>query len=277
MEIFKRYHANRPIEERNPMEMRSSPRVAASVPAEIRLAGQAGTIRCQLRDVGTGGVCVQTDSPISYKALSSVTIHLPGSPLTVDVEGTWQREATLERAILTGARFLNIGRDDAQRIRKFVEQSAGELIEFLQNRSQLRNLELDEALDLALSSRLREASAGTWICTEGSTRPGEDSLFIVMKGVVALAATVAREGDTEIERVGVGGAFGGVPLISDEGPPFSSIAVSDATLLELDRNAFSFLERAKPYAARRLGRAIVGRQVGHLRALVSRLERRGVR
>lgn len=274
MELFKRYQATRPIEERNPLEMRNSPRVATSVPAEIQLAGQPGTIPCRLRDIGTGGVCIQTPSPFSYKSLCSVTIHLPGSPLIVDVEGTWQREATLERAILTGARFLKVARDDGQRIRKFVEQSAAQLTEFLQNQTQLSNLDLDEALDIALSSRLREACAGTWICTEGRTRPGEDSFFIVMKGVVVLVATVGREGDTEVERVVGGGVFGGVPLISDSGPPLSVVVQSDATMLELDRNAFEFLERAKPFVARRLSRAIVGRQVGHLRSLVSHMVQR---
>lgn len=277
MELFKRYQANRPIEERHPLEMRNSPRVATSVPAEIQLVGQPGTIPCRLRDIGTGGVCVQTPSPFSYKSLCSVVIHLPGSPLTVDVEGSWQRDATLERAILTGARFLKLERHDGQRIRKFVEQSAAELTDFLQNQSQLYNLDLDEALDIALSSRLREATAGTWICTEGGTRPGEDSFFIVIKGVVVLVASVGREGDTEVERVVGGGFFGGVPLISDAGPPLSSVAHSDVTMLELDRNVFSFLERAKPFVARRLCRAIVGRQVGHLRSLVSHLAQRGGR
>ena len=277
MELFKRYQANRPLEERTPLEMRSAPRVATSVSAEIRLAGQSGTIACRLRDIGTGGVCVQTPSPFSYKSLCGVIIQLPGAPLSVDVEGTWQRDATLEHAILTGARFVRVGQDDALRIRKFVEQSAAELTEFLQSRSRLENLDLDEALDIALSSRLREAAAGTWISTEGGTRQGEDSFFLVLKGVVVVVATVGREGDTEVERVTAGGYFGGVPLISGAPPPLSSVAQSDVTMLELDRNAFSFLERAKPFVSRRLTRAIVEGQTGHLRSLVAHLAQRGRR
>ncbi len=275
MELFKRYHVERPSDPRSPFEIRSSPRVATSMPAEIRLAGESEALSCRLRDIGSGGVCLQTPSPFAYESLKSVTIHLSDSPLTLDAAGAWQREATLEQAMLTGAKFVKVGRNEARRVRKFVEQSANELTEFLQCRSQFYGIEIDEAFDIAIASRLREARAGTWIFTEGRTRPGVDSLFIVMSGTVLLVATVASEGDTEIERVLPGGVFGGVSLVSGSAPPLSAVAESDVTLLEIDEQVFGYLERAKPFVARRLTRTIVLRQAGHLRSLVSYLMEQG--
>ena len=277
MELFKRYQAERSVEERSPFEARTSPRVATSTPAEIRLAGSSDAMPCRLRDIGSGGVCIQTPSPFPYESLTSMTIHLPGESLQIDVEGAWQREATLEQAMLTGARFVKLGRTDAQRVRKFVEQSANELTEFLQSRSQFHGLEIDEAFDIALASRLREARAGTWIFTEGRTRPGVESLFIVMSGTVLLVATVAEEGDTKVERVVRGGVFGGVSLICESEPALSAVAESDVTLLEVDHQVFGFLERAKPFVARRLARTIVSRQVGQMRSLVAHLVQRAER
>jgi CRP-like cAMP-binding protein len=230
-----------------------------------------GTLACRLRDIGTGGVCVQTPSPFALSSLRSVTIHLPSESLTLDIEGCWQREASLERAIFTGLRFSRPTTSDRERMRKFVEQAAQELTDFLQNRSDLRELGLDEALDVALASRLREAPPGAFISREGHPRPGDDSLFALMRGSVTLAATGDREHEIEVERVTPGGVFGGIPLIADAPSPVSAVAESDVTLLELDRSAFRYLERAKPLVAHRLARAIAGRQVLQFRALLMRL------
>ena len=100
--------------------MRSAPRVACSVMGELQLGGM-GRISCRLRDVGAGGVCVQTPSPFALSSLRSVTMHLRGDPLTLDIDGCWQRDATIERAIFIGLRFARPTAGDRERMPKFVE------------------------------------------------------------------------------------------------------------------------------------------------------------
>ena len=109
----------------SPFEQRSAPRVACNVTGELQFGG-IGRLACRLRDVGIGGVCVQTPWPFALSSLRSVTMHLPGEPLTLDVEGCWQREATAERAIFTGLRFVRPAEEDRERMRRFVEQATGE-------------------------------------------------------------------------------------------------------------------------------------------------------
>lgn len=256
-------------EDRTPFEMRSSPRVACSLPIEMELGGHPGPLIGRLRDIGTGGACVQTESPFAMSSLRTITLHFPGRALPIDVEGCWQRESTLEKAILTGLRFVRPSYEQRDRVRKFVEESAQELTHFLQNRSALHELGLDEALDLALASRLREARVGTFIARQGSSDASDESFFVVLRGSVTLAAAAAREHELNVERINSGGVFGGVPLIANVPAPFSVLVESDVTLLELDRDAFSFLERAKPFVARRLAEAIVAGLVGQIHALLA--------
>lgn len=109
----------------SPFELRAAPRVACSVMGELQFGGM-GRIACRLRDVCTGGVCVQTRSPFALSSLRSVTMHLPGAPLTLEVEGCWQREVTRERAIFTGLRFARPAAEDRERMRQFVEQATCE-------------------------------------------------------------------------------------------------------------------------------------------------------
>jgi CRP-like cAMP-binding protein len=271
MALVKRFEPrqrNGDAEDRTPFEMRSSPRVACSLPIEMELEEHASPLIGRLRDIGTGGVCVQTDMPFPMNAMRALTLHVPGMPLRIDGEACWQRESALERAIFTGVRFVRPSYEQRDRVRKFVEESAQELSHFLQNRSELHELGLDEALDLALSSRLREARAGTFIARQDSATASNESLFVVLRGSVTLAAAASREHELTVQRITTGGVFGGVPLVANVPAPFSVLVETDVQLLELDRDAYSFLERAKPFVARRLAQAIVAGLVSQIHALV---------
>jgi CRP-like cAMP-binding protein len=127
---------------------------------------------------------------------------------------------------------------------------------------------------VALLSRFTEARPGTYVCHEGDLRLGQDSIYVVVSGRVVLEAAGAREHELELEVIREGGVFGGLPLIADVPPPLSAVASSDVTLLEIDRNAFRYLERSKPAVAHRIGRIVVAKNVGHLRAAVERLTSR---
>jgi len=258
-------------EEGNPLEMRSTPRVATALSARLAIASLPAELPCRLRDLGTGGACVQTPSPFALEPLRRITIPLGSGPITLPVEGCWQRETLLENAVLTGMRFLDLAPEDVKRVREFVQESANKLTTFLQERSELSTLDLDEALDVALLSRLREARPGTYVCHEGKMRLGEDSIYVVVNGKVALEAAGARQHELELELIREGGVFGGLPLIADVPPPLSAVAASDLVLLELDRNAFRYLERCKPSVAHRLSRVVVAKNVGHLRSALARL------
>lgn len=272
MSFFQRFETQQASGEQSPFEMRSSPRVAASLPAQIHTS--AGPLACRLRDIGTGGVCIQTASPFAMGSLRRVVVELPDGPLVLDAEGCWQRESPLERAILTGVRFSAVGTAETIRLRKFIEQCVSELVDFLQTRSELSDLSLDEAIDVALASRLREARTGTYIVratppTGNGKTP--DSLFLVVQGSVTLVVGERLGGAPTLEHARVGTLFGGTTFVADTPSPFSAIADSDVTLLELDRSAYEFLERAKPLVARRLSRAIARRLLRHVHALAERI------
>jgi signal-transduction protein with cAMP-binding, CBS, and nucleotidyltransferase domain len=111
------------------------------------------------------------------------------------------------------------------------------------------------------------------ISQAGRSQPGDDSLFVVLKGRVELAVPGAGGGE-DVEPVRVGGLFGGVPLVTELPTPFTTVADGATTLLEIDRMAFSHLERAQPSVAKSLSSAIVGRVVVQLRSVIDRLAQR---
>lgn len=273
MSLFRRFEAGS-AQGASPFEMRSSPRVAASLPAKLEL--DRGSLGCRLRDIGTGGVCVQTDSPFAMASLRRVAVELPDGPLVLEAEGCWQRETALERAVLTGVRFSRVEDADTIRLRKFIEQCVGDLVGFLQGRSELADLSLDEAIDVALASRLREARTGTYVLRaappdDGRGAPPPDSLFLVVRGSVTLLMGDRLGAGATLESARAGALFGGSALAAGVPSPFSAIADSDVTLLELDRSALDYLERAKPLVARRLSRAVARRLLRHVGTLAERL------
>lgn len=263
----------RPECDSHPMEMRASPRVAISLSASVALASM-GDLPARLRDIGAGGACVQTRSPWALSWLRRITIDLGnGECVTFRARGCWQRDCQMENAILTGLHFVDLSASDTRRLEKLVHKTAEELRCFVADSPDLGHLSFDDAFCVSIFSRLREARAGTYVCQEGSKSFADQSLFLIREGEVDLEAAGWHAHQVQFERIGPGRAFGGVPLVADVPVPVSAHVARDVVLLELDREAFRYLERANPLLAERLRRTIIRKNVEYLRSAIERLNR----
>ena len=253
----------------HPLEQRSSPRVATWIAADVKLSGE-GWIGCHLRDVGTGGACIQTDSPVAVSELRWLEIKLPDGKLKVQVTGCWQREAGPEQAILTGLEFRDLEPGDRKRIEGFVHERLLGLVRFLESSEDLGGLSLDEAMDVALVSRLRSASLGRYVHYAGADDAQDDSVLIVLEGVVGLEIEL-RGVRVPVGQVDRGGVLGGIDLVATVDPCVSAVANRDLKLLEIDRNAFGYLRRAKPLVAERIASIVVQHHIHRLHGCIERL------
>jgi CRP-like cAMP-binding protein len=251
------------------IDERSAPRVGVRVEAEVHLTG-FGWLRCAARDLGTGGVCIETASPIAQHAISRVVLQLTGlTPLSLAAEGRWQRIS--ETGVLTGIRFHDADPRCLRQVRDFVGDRAMALSRLLLDVRELAGLTMDEGLDLAFTSRLREVPPSTWLCREGSRSPGSGSIYVVVAGRVAIDATLRFPHDLLVEEVGPGRLFGGLSLIAGVEQTEAAMAQTRCELLEFDRAAFRYLRTVKPTAAHRLTRAVIRRQTMLVRSLVQRI------
>jgi CRP-like cAMP-binding protein len=246
--------------------------VAVWIPGQLKLSGP-GDIECRLRDIGTGGACIQTSSPIGVGDLRWLQVELPDGVVRLPVSGKWQKEAGPEQAILTGVAFEEIAAADAQRIEDFVHERLIGLSRQFQNCPELPEIGLDEAMDLALVSRYRTASAGRYLFLEGSNAL-DDSVFLVVGGAVAIEVEIHGL-RFSVDRVERGSVFGGISLLAPSlKPSLSAMASRDVTLLEVDRESYAYLRRAKPVVANRLHRAIVEQHVSQLQECIARVVQR---
>jgi CRP-like cAMP-binding protein len=253
----------------HPLEQRSSPRVAIWLPGRLKLSGP-GWVGCHLRDIGSGGACIQTPSPIGLSDIRWLEIQLPAATLKVSVEGKWQREAGPEQAILTGVAFDGLDPEDERQIDRFVHERLEGLVNFIRRCPDLADLSLDEAMDMALVSRHRTATAGRYLLRAGE-QGSDDSVYVLFEGSVGLEADVHGL-RFPVARVGAGGVFGGISLLSPTVKShLSAVANSDLVLLEVDRSSCEYLRRAKPLLAARIDSVIVGRHVSQLHDCIQRV------
>jgi CRP-like cAMP-binding protein len=255
----------------SPLERRASPRVATSLAARLGFSHLSGLLDCRIRDLGTGGACVQTPVPFALTDVERIELRLSDRAVVLRVAGCWQRETLIENAVLTGVRFLDAGERELSALREYLKERAAEIVRFLQTRSEFARLDFEDVMAVALVTRMREARVGAHVCEEGKLRLGDDSVFILMKGSVVLEAAAARALDVELEFVEPGGIFGGLPLIAQMPSPLSAVVARDATLLELDRTAFRYLAQTRPWLAEELRRLVVERNVEQLRGALARL------
>ncbi len=231
---------------------RLGPRVAAYIPIHIHLTHRADTLVARSRDVGIGGVCVATGEEFPILEVQSVSIEFPGRTLSSMARGCWQRRVEDEDAVLSGIQFLDCPLAVRGALAEVVQKRAHEIACFLEESESLSGLDLDDRLELAKFSRLRQVPSNGFVY-RASDREIE-SLFIVYRGSVTIRSNISSVADRVLPQ---GHGFGGRSLIADLPSVETCIAREDTQLLEIDVYAFRFLEFARPVLARRVMRAIL--------------------
>jgi len=258
----------------DPLELHATPRVAVDVPVDLYTADIRGALPGRARDISIEGACVATASPFAIKSLQKVVFSLEAGSLTLAATGAWQQDEEADDLVFTGLKFDTPQREDLDRIWSLVFASGRTLARFLYEKTPLYELGIEEALGLAQMSRYREVPAGRTIYRQDVRESGDESIFILIEGSVTLQAQVGDSVEVEIERVRVGGLFGGTPLLSDAPPIESAVATTKARLLELDAQSFRYLRLTKPWLSYRLCHALYRVSSQRLRTTLARLGER---
>lgn len=238
-------------------DRRLATRVAASVPIDLVFA-DGESRRARSRDLGTGGACVETDDIPG--SLESVVIQLPQGPVEASAEIRWQSPALHQSRIWTGVRLLEPAPEVTDSLWEFVHMRAYELARFLHEDSELRDLDVSEAFEISLLTRLLELSKDETVFEAGSRGPLTDALYLIFRGEVLIES----EAGVLLGRFGTGRLFGGLPLAADIAPVNTVTTSRDSLLLQIDLFGFRHLERSKPLLARQVVATI---SAGHARLL----------
>jgi len=255
----------------DPLDLRAVPRVGADLMVELRSSEFTGGLPGRTRDLSIGGACIATPSPFSFKSLQEVSLQLPGNPLRLQVEGCWQREEPAEALILTGVSFLQPSHEHVDALWTVVMESGKSLARFLFERTQLHELGLEEAMGLAQLTRLRHMPAGRTLYRQDTRREGEDSIYLITEGSVALQIRVRDAIERDYARLHVGDVFGGLPLVADTEHAESAVTETEVRLLEIDAAAFRYLRTAKPWLGYRLGSAVTRIAAQRLKLLLGQV------
>ena len=252
-------------------ETRGSVRVGVDAPVELHVAGLPAPLPGRCRDISVGGACVATPSVFALKDLRRIVIGLPSAPIRLDAEGRWQFDASSDDLVLSGLAFLNPPVEAVEAISNLVLETGRSLAHFLYSHGELRELELDEVVGVAQVTRLREVGSGRYIYRQETTEQGEDSIFVVENGAVQLQIRTGSGRDFPIARLGPGQVFGGMPLVCDEPHAETALAEGDVRLLEIHRDVFRYLGRARPWLAHRLSATVVRVNARRLHHVLARL------
>ncbi len=257
----------------DPLDLRASPRVAADLAASLYSTDMAGPIPCRVRDLSVTGACIATASPFALKSVQRVVVSLPRGSLILEAQGTWQRDAQADDVILSGLKFCDPPKEALDQLWELVFSIGQKLARFLIERTQLHELGVEEGLGLAQTSRFRDIPAGRTIYRQDTALAGEESIFVLIEGAVALQARVRDAFDVETHRLKPGDMFGGLPLIGGGPHAETAIAVENSRLLKIDRQAYRFMRQTRPWLGYRVGQALLRTYAVRLRELSVRLQR----
>ena len=257
----------------NPLELRTQPRVGADFPIRIHSSDFPIPLDGRTRDLSTHGACIATASPFSVKSVQSIEITLPQQTLTLEAVGCWQRDEPADDLVLTGLSFVGLDPAALEALWGTVLASGQHLARFLYERSAVHELGLEEAMGLAQVTRYRRIPTGRTLYRQDSREPGEDSIFLITEGRIALQVRVRGARDLDFADLGPGDLFGGFPLVADLAHTESAIAETDTCVLEIDQTAYRYLCSARPWLAQRLATALIRTSALRLRRIYARCQR----
>jgi CRP-like cAMP-binding protein len=142
-----------------------------------------------------------------------------------------------------------------------VNDARKELGLFLFDRSDLSDLPADDVTSLAECSRYRLVAARRRIYQQDECQPGDDSIFVVLRGEASLRVRLGKRREVILERLTPGSLFGGLPAVADLPNQESAVADSQVTLLEISRTSCTYLHFARPLLAQRLARIVTRAQL----------------
>ena len=185
-------------------------RVATNFPVTLVFSnGASNVIPARSVDIGMGGICVETATIIDYEAVRAVRIPLGKSKIDFDVRPRWSLDLGGSGGPVTGLTFASV--DDAKKnaLWDLIQERGCELGMFLSGCEGLDQLNFEEALDLALSTRLRIVRRGDLIYTGCDERTAA-SICLLMSGSVVLEPSMGRM-NQRISMVKPREIFGGLP------------------------------------------------------------------
>jgi CRP-like cAMP-binding protein len=252
-------------------EARGTGRVGSDFPVEVHVAELPAPLLARSRDIGVGGMCIATPSTFALKSVRRVVIGLASGPIAIDAEGRWQYDASGDDLILSGLAFPDPSPEAIEILSNLVLESGRALARFLYAQSELRDFGLEEILGLAQITRYRDVSAGRYIYRQDTAQAGEESVFVVVRGAVCLTARARGAREVTLAKLAPGQVFGGMPIVGESAHPESAVAETDCRLLEIDRDAFRYLEGARPWLAQRLAFAVARTYTRRLHEILARV------
>ena len=233
---------------------RMATRVAAIVPVELVFAGsRGGILTARTTDIGTSGLCVKTESPVDGDSIHLVRLKLGRQDLELRVVSRWSSAIGSQVGSLTGLEFEETDARSEAALGRFVQERAMEIGTFLRSCSGFDELGFQEALELAMTTRIREVHSGDIIFGAPSCG-GCNSIFVLFRGSILLERNSDRRNQQGIS-VQPGEFFGGLPLIAGLESTQRAVATGPSTLLEFVDYSTSFLITHKPTLGAALLRA----------------------
>ena len=233
---------------------RMATRVAAIVPVELVFAeSRQGVLPARTTDIGTGGLCVKTESPIDGDSVHRVRLKLGRHDLEFGVVSRWSSPIGARTGSITGFEFAETDACSEAALGRFVQERAMEIGTFLRSCCGFNELGFQEALELAMTTRIREVDSGETIygAPDGA---GCSSIFALFRGSVLLERKSDRRNEQSIS-VQSGEFFGGLPMIAGIESAQRAVATGPATLLEFIQHNTSYLMMHKPSLGAALLRA----------------------
>ena len=160
-------------------ERRKSVRAPLDVPGALRVDGR--WVTCALKDISTTGVALRTELKQTDGSAASVVFMLPGSNLSIELEGVLVRRRGVESQSEWAVQYFPPPAEFAEEIQRYIDAKTGAAAPAAaSSRTRAQQKALEEALErrrLAAEVRRRKEARGEETRSVSEKSPELDDLF----------------------------------------------------------------------------------------------------
>jgi len=244
-------------------------RVATAIPVSLEMDSYPAPVLSALTaDLGVSGVCVETPAPLDGASVRSVRLSLGDRELDLRVDFKWGSEPLPDKGVLSGFAFEDVSEQDELVLWDFLQTRGRELAYFMRTCTGLQALGFEDAFQLAVSTRLRHATAG-----QAVYRPQDacsSSIFALMRGGVVIEEAGALGPRRHLGNVRQGEVFGAMALMAGCEAFDNAFATEETLIVEFPSYTVEHLVATRPDLGIMLLRSISSEWVGRLRASARR-------
>lgn len=224
------------------------PRIITDFAIKLTRAGGGPALKVKPVNLSETGVCLRVSAAPAVDEPVALEIQLDPDTPAIKAQGrvVWVRPSRVHPVFYCGVGFVDLSAKHLAQIRKYVEEGAKWLVNFLYEFPLFAGFSQDDCRALVRIITLRSLQKREILYEDGTSSPDLRGLFIVHSGLLSIFKGHDTSPQRQLAVVSAGQIFGEVSLVTEQEHTATVMAVNASQIIQINKTGFLALRSDRP-------------------------------